>query len=186
MEPFITFIIPSLNRPTITRTVESLLKQTNTNWNAIIIYDGVVGTGFEDERIKTLEISKTGLVGPANGQSGLVRNIGIEMVKTEWVGFLDDDDTIDPNYVDTLIKKYQDKDFVVWRMKYSYGVILPPLFMNDLVFSTVGISFCYKNKFDNLLFDNNRDGEDFDFLMKLKNLTNNWVITPEVYYNVRH
>ena len=186
MEPFITFIIPSLNRPTITRTVESLLKQTNTNWNAIIIYDGVVGTGFEDERIKTLEISKTGLVGPANGQSGLVRNIGIEMVKTEWVGFLDDDDTIDPNYVDTLIKKYQDKDFVVWRMKYSYGVILPPLFMNDFVFSTVGISFCYKNKFDNLLFDNNRDGEDFDFLMKLKNLTNNWVITPEVYYNVRH
>lgn len=186
MKPLITLIIPSLNRPTITRTVDSLLNQTNPNWNAIIVYDGVVGAGFDDERIKTLEVPKTGLVGPANGQSGLVRNIGIKMVKTEWIGFLDDDDTIDQNYVDTLIKKYQDKDFVVWRMKYSHGVVLPPTHINDLYFGAVGISFCYKNKFDNLLFDVNRDGEDFDFLMKLKNLTNNWVITPEIYYNVRH
>lgn len=186
MEPFITFIIPSLNRPTITRTVDSLLNQTNPNWNAIILYDGVVGTVFDDERIKTLDIPKTGLVGPANGQSGLVRNVGIKMVKTEWIGFLDDDDTIHPNYVKTLNEKYLNNDFVVWRMKYQNGLIVPPLFSNDLFFGGVGISFCYKNKFDNLLFDNNRDGEDFDFLMKLKSLTNKWVITPEILYNVRH
>lgn len=186
MEPFITFIIPSLNRSTITRTVDSLLNQTNPNWNAIILYDGVVGTVFDDERIKTLDIPKTGLVGPANGQSGLVRNVGIKMVKTEWIGFLDDDDTIHPNYVKTLNEKYLNNDFVVWRMKYQNGLIVPPLFSNDLFFGGVGISFCYKNKFDNLLFDNNRDGEDFDFLMKLKSLTNKWVITPEILYNVRH
>jgi len=186
MEPFITFIIPSLNRSTITRTVDSLLNQTNPNWNAIILYDGVVGAVFDDERIKTLDIPKTGLVGPANGQSGLVRNVGIKMVKTEWIGFLDDDDTIDVNYVSTLIEKYLEKDFVVWRMKYQNGFIVPPLSSNNLFFGSVGISFCYKNKFNNLLFDNNRDGEDFDFLMKLKSLTNKWVITPEILYNVRH
>ena len=186
MEPFITFIIPSLNRPTITRTVDSLLNQTNPNWNAIILYDGVVGTVFDDERIKTLDIPKTGLVGPANGQSGLVRNEGIKLCDTEWIGFLDDDDTIHPNYVKTLNEKYLNNDFVVWRMKYQNGLIVPSLFSNDLFFGGVGISFCYKNKFDNLFFDNNRDGEDFDFLSKLKKLTSNWVITPEVYYNVRH
>jgi glycosyltransferase involved in cell wall biosynthesis len=186
MEPIITFIIPSLNRETITRTVESLLNQTNPNWNAIILYDGVVGTEFDDERIKTLEIPKTGLIGPANGQSGLVRNQGIEMVKTEWIGFLDDDDTIDENYVSVLSEKYLEKDFVVWRMKYQNGLVLPPHHINDLYFGAVGISFCYKNKFDKLFFDNNRDGEDFDFLSKLKKLTSNWVITPEVYYKVRH
>ena len=186
MKNIITFIIPSLNRSTITRTVDSLLNQTNPNWNAIILYDGVVGTVFDDERIKTLDIPKTGLVGPANGQSGLVRNVGIKMVKTEWIGFLDDDDTIDVNYVSTLSEKYLEKDFVVWRMKYQNGLIIPPLFSNDLFFGGVGISFCYKNKFNNLLFDKNRDGEDFDFLMKLKSLTNKWVITPEILYNVRH
>lgn len=186
MEPFITFIIPSLNRPTITRTVDSLLNQTNPNWNAIILYDGVVGTLFDDERIKTLDIPKTGLVGPANGQSGLVRNEGIKLCDTEWIGFLDDDDTIHPDYVKKLFEEYSNYDFVVWRMKYQNGLIFPEPHRTNLVFARVGISFCYKNKFDKLLFDNNRDGEDFDFLSKLKNLTSNWVITPEVYYNVRH
>lgn len=183
----ITFIIPSLNRPTIKRTVESLLNQTSDKWKAIIIYDGVDGEQFEDERIKTVKIDKTGLVGPKNGQSGLVRNEGIKIVDTEWIGFLDDDDSIEPNYVDTLFKKYNDYNFIVWRMKYENGLVLPPFSMNELVFARVGISFCYKKSvFSNLLFKQNRDGEDFDFLMELKNKSNKFIITPEVMYNVRH
>ena len=30
------------------------------------------------------------------------------------------------------------------------------------------------------------DGEDYDFIIKLKSLTNNWVVTPEIYYNINH
>lgn len=186
MELIITFIIPSLNRPTILRTVDSLLNQTNPNWKAIILYDGVDGTEFNNEKIKTIRLPKKGLMGPNNGQSGLVRNEGIKIADTEWIGFLDDDDTIHPNYVQTLSEKYQKNDFVVWRMKYLNGLVLPGLTENDLRFSRVGISFCFKRSLGTILFDVNRDGEDFDFLMKLKGLTNNWVITPEIYYNVRH
>lgn len=186
MEKTITFIIPSVNRPTLERSVTSLLNQTNNNWKAIIVFDGVDGITFDDPRITTYKIDKLGLFGPNNGQSGLVRNFGINECDTEWIGFLDDDDTIHPEYVDKLFKQYNDKDFVVWRMKYENGIVLPPLLMNDLRFTKVGISFCYKNKFDNLLFDINKNGEDFDFLIKLKGLTTNWIITPEIYYNVRH
>ncbi len=109
MESIITFIIPSLNRPTILRTVDSLLNQTNSNWKAIILYDGVDGTEFNNEKIKTIRLPKKGLMGPNNGQSGLVRNEGIKIADTEWIGFLDDDDTIHPNYVQTLSEKYQKK-----------------------------------------------------------------------------
>jgi glycosyltransferase involved in cell wall biosynthesis len=186
MEPFITFIIPSLNRFTILNSIESLKNQTNPNWRCVIIYDGVDGTPFDDERITIIKIDKKGLVGPNNGQSGLVRNEGIKLCNTEWIGFLDDDDTIHPDYVKKLFEEYSNYDFVVWRMKYQNGLVLPPQKIKEIIFGRVGISFCYKNKFDNLLFDNNRDGEDFDFLSKLKKLTSNWVITPEVYYNVRH
>lgn len=170
----------------IFNTIESLKNQTNPNWSAIVIYDGVDGPDFNDDRIKVIKSKKVGLEGPLNGQSGLVRNIGINESTTEWIGFLDDDDSIHPEYVSTLIEKYKEKDFVVWRMKYINGLILPPQKSNTLDFAKVGISFCYKNKFEGLLFDCNRDGEDFDFLMKLKNLTDKWVITPEIYYNVRH
>jgi glycosyltransferase involved in cell wall biosynthesis len=205
MENKITFIIPSLNRPTIVNSIESLLKQTNPNWECIVIYDGVDGPDFKDDRIKIIKIDKTGVVGEHNGQSGLVRNIGIKEVKkcskvsigniysnwfdvttTEWIGFLDDDDTLHQDYVKDLFGKYSHYDFVVWRMIYNNGRILPPPNNDELSFGSVGISFCFKNKFGNLLFENNRNGEDYDMVTKLKSLTSNFMVAPEVYYNVRH
>jgi glycosyltransferase involved in cell wall biosynthesis len=140
----ITFIIPSLNRDTIINSVQSLKNQTNPNWKCIIVYDGVDGEQFDDERITTIKIDKKGLIGANNGQSGLVRNEGIKLCHTEWIGFLDDDDTIHPNYVKKLFQKYSKNDFVVWRMKYQNGLILPEPNRKDLVFARVGISFCYK------------------------------------------
>ena len=186
MEPIITFIIPSIARLTLLRTIESLKNQTDPNWRSIITYDGVDGPDFDDERITIIKSPKIGLEGPKNGQSGLVRNIGIKQSKTPWIGFLDDDDTIHPDYVNKLKNSYEDKDFVVWRMKYENGLILPPINEHTLNFTKVGISFCYRQTLGQILFDKNRDGEDFDFLMKLKNLTNKWTVTEEVYYNVRH
>jgi len=186
MKNEITFIIPSINRPTLTRSVESLLNQTNPNWKCIIIYDGVDGLNFEDKRIKSIKIEKNGIIGGYHGQSGLVRNHGLALCDTNWIGFLDDDDTLHPDYVNLLFEKYSDYDFVVWRMKDSSGEIRPRFDYKDLIFGNVGISFCYKNKFENLIFDSNCEGEDFVFLTKLTELSSNYIITPEVYYNIRH
>jgi len=180
----ITFIVPSIGRMTLSNSIESLIKQTNPNWKCIIIFDGVEKITFKDHRIRTIKIKKTG-TRLANGQAGLVRNEGIKLVRTEWIGFLDDDDTVQPNYVNDLFKKYSNNDFMVWRMRYSHGLIIPAPGSKDLIFGNVGISFCYKNKFKNLLFDCNRDGEDYDFLQKLLSLSQNYKITEESYYNVR-
>jgi|688.fasta_scaffold15615_18 glycosyltransferase involved in cell wall biosynthesis len=191
MENIITFIIPSINRSTIVNSIESLKNQTNPNWKCIIVYDGVDGMQFDDERITTIKTEKKGIEGINNhvagiGVCGLVRNEGLKLCNTEWIGFLDDDDTIHPNYVEKLFESYTKYDLVVWRMKYENGFILPEFDRTDLVFGRVGISFCYKNKFNDLLFDNDLDGDDFGFLSKLIKLTDNWIITDEVYYNVRH
>ena len=43
MDNQITFIIPSVNRPTLERSINSLVSQTNPNWECIVVYDGVVG-----------------------------------------------------------------------------------------------------------------------------------------------
>jgi glycosyltransferase involved in cell wall biosynthesis len=184
MEKKITFIIPSINRPSIINAVNSLLNQTNPNWVCIIIYDGVDGFKFDDDRIKIVVTEKLGGSSSFHGISGLVRNVGLNMVNTNWIGFLDDDDTLDSNYVHTLFNKYTDYDFVIWKMKYTNGIILPR--GNTIKFGDVGISYCYKNKFENLRFDKNRDGEDFDFLLKLNSLSNNYIITPEILYKINH
>lgn len=182
----ITFVIPSLSRPTLKRTVDSLINQSNPNWKCVIIYDGVDGPTFEDSRICTHKINKTGNNSKPMGESGLVRNFGINKSDTEWIGFLDDDDTIHHDYVKTLLEKYSEKDFVVWRMKNPYGLVIPRWEKNELVLNNVGISFCYKNKFKDLLFDKNINGEDFYFVEKLLNKTKNYVITDEVFYFIRH
>ena len=39
--PFITFIMPSVNRPSINNAIESLLNQTIPNWKLIIVFDCV-------------------------------------------------------------------------------------------------------------------------------------------------
>lgn len=181
----ITFIIPSINRKSLTRTIDSVLKQTNNNWEAIIIYDGVNGQEFNDNRIKTRTIDKLGVTIDGHGQSGLVRNVGIKEANTKWIAFLDDDDTINSNYAQTLLTKYAKYDWVLWKMKYQNGLVLPQ--NNQLVFANFGISFAYKkDKFPNLLFKNNRDGEDFDFVKELENKSKNYIITEEIYYNVNH
>lgn len=177
----ITFIIPSINN-TLQRSVDSLINQTDDDWKCIIVYDGVKGKKFQDSRIKPLFIEKTGIEGKNNGEAGLVRNVGIMKCDTEWIGFLDDDDTLDKDYVKTLKDKYLDYDVVIWRMLYKDGRVIPRFGNNKLVFGNVGISYCYKNK--GLLFDENRTGEDLDFLKKI--LTDNHIITSEILYRVNH
>lgn len=162
------------------------MKQKNPNWECIIIYDGVDGPTFNDKRIRTIQIKKTGNIINNIGQSGLVRNHGIINTNTEWIGFLDDDDTLDPNYVNVLFKKYSSYDLVIWRMKDKRGNIFPRLSNTNIKFGNIGISICYKNKFGKILFDENKNGEDFDMVKKLLSLTNNFIITPEIYYNVRN
>ncbi len=179
----VTFIIPSVNRETLKRSVTSLINQTNSNWFCKIIFDGVEISKFDDNRIESFMVDKIGLFGTHNGESGLVRNHGINKVETEWVAFLDDDDTIDVNYVDLLLNKYKDKDFVIFKMKYENGLVLPK--NNEIRFGNVGISFAYKKNL-NIRFKNNRNGEDYDFIIDLKNKTDNYVISDEVLYYVRH
>ena len=182
----ITFIIPSINRPTLNNTIQSLLNQTNPNWECFVLYDGVIGKEFDDPRIKTINLEKIGKKGERHGNAGLVRNEGIKMSNTDWIGFLDDDDTIHQDYVKTLSEKYLSYDFIVWRMKTLEGKVYPPINMNLLIINKVGISVAFKTTIQNKLFNSNSDHEDFDFVDNLQKETKNFTITPEIYYNIRH
>jgi glycosyltransferase involved in cell wall biosynthesis len=182
----VTFIIPSIGRETLKKSIDSLYNQTNNNWCAIIIFDGVKPNFESTDKIKVLSVKKIGSFGTHHGESGLVRNFGLDLCETEWVAFLDDDDTLDKNYVDTLLTKYMDYDLVIWKMRYPNGRVLP--YNNNIIFGNVGISISFKSKLlkNGLRFDNNRNGEDFDFIKKILDVTKNYIITDEVYYNINN
>ena len=183
----ITFIIPSIGRETLKDTIESLEKQTNSDWNAIIMFDGCSPT-FEtqDPRIRILQTE--GKIGQGPNNAGLVRNAAIKLVETEWIAFVDDDDTLAHNYVETL---YQESaieptvDVIIFRMTH-YGGIVPYLSTDNFYAGSVGISFAMRLHIFQAGIEFIPDGyEDYVILNRIREKNYKMMISPFVRYFVR-
>jgi len=196
----VTFVIPSLNRPTLNKSVMSIIAQTNPNWKCVVVYDEIDGQKFNDERITTIianvNMKKCSCYTNTpimvyqqclancndNGRAGYVRNEGIKIADTEWIAFLDDDDTLHPEYVETLLNKYKESDCVIFKMQMPNKKIIPT--HPEISRANVGISFAYKRNL-NLLFDAKTNAEDFIFLNKLQQFTGKITFANEILYYVR-
>ncbi len=183
----ITFIIPTIGRETLKRTVDSLMNQTISDWNAIIIFDGMkANCDFNDRRILVKEIDKLGL--NANS-AGLVRNYGMQFVETEWIAFVDDDDTLSIDYVETFMKEIEsngDIDVIIFRMRREDRII-PKLDTDNFYLCDVGISFAIKQQIYEDGYQFTPDGaEDFLYLDSIRKSNKYTImISPFVKYYVR-
>lgn len=186
---FITFIIPSLGRESLEKSVESILSQDDNDWFIIIIFDGVKNNlKISSDKIKIIEIEKKNDIYTKNN-AGSVRNIGIKnVINSEWIGFLDDDDTISSDYISNLKKEidfHNNLDICIFRMAYENGIVLPPKNDRNINLKKVGISFCCKKYiFDNVIFEDN-PYEDYYFLKKCQIKKFKILISPYVNYFVR-
>ncbi len=105
--PFISVIIPAYNaEKTIKETIESVLKQTFTDFELIIINDGSTDATLEiinsiyDTRIKVFSYSNSGL------QKS--RNRGIEKAQGEYMSFIDADDLWTDDKLELQLKALQE------------------------------------------------------------------------------
>lgn len=184
----ITFIIPTIGRSTLSKTLDCLIKQTNPNWKAIVIFDGISSTiQNTDPRIRIIESPK---LGQGTNSAGLVRNYGITFADTEWVAFVDDDDGLSNNYIDIFIAEssaYTLADIIIFRMVQSGSDIMPSLETDTFHCCHVGISFAVKTKIFNeghIFIPSGR--EDFNYLDEARNKKYNIMISPYVTYFVRN
>ncbi len=103
MEPIVTFIIPVYNTKELwlRRAVDSVYKQTNNNWELIIIDDG------SEEQTASLcdELAKDNRVLVYHQKNGGVcsaRNLGMDKATGSFIAFIDADDWIEETYVDRV------------------------------------------------------------------------------------
>ena len=181
------FIIPSLGRSSLKRTLISLKQQTIPDWTAQVIYDGVLPTSvyFEEEkRIRHLFIDKQ------DGGAGAVRNIGLDKLYGKWTAFVDDDDYLSNKYIER-IKYWGEKGYNLIQFTYrdvENGNTQPPDNLNHLVECNFGISFAVDTAFiqeHNIRFT--KGGvEDYRFLKDCLDKGANYVITHEKIYFVGH
>lgn len=101
----ISVIVPIYNvEKYLNRCVESILSQSYTDFELILVDDGSPDKcpelcdewGKKDERIKVIH--------KENGGLSSARNAGIEMAKGDYFAFVDSDDFIHPDYLKLLYK----------------------------------------------------------------------------------
>ena len=185
MDTKITFIIPSINRPSLPRTIDSLIRQKNPNWKAIIIFDGVKSNiNITDNRFSIINIDKIG----KRNNAGEVRNIAIKEVNTEWCGFVDDDDMLLNNYVELFYEYITNEsylDVILFRMK-IFNNIVPKNNKNNLIVNNVGISFCTKTDILKEYKFIPGDTEDFNLINRLNKDKKKIMISDKITYLVRN
>lgn len=123
--PEISVIIPVYNTERyLTECLESILKQSFKDFEAIVVNDGATDKSAgiiedfarKDSRIVVLRQENKGL--------SEARNAGINIAKGNWITFVDSDDTIAPSFLEILIHeaKKHGADIACSGKQFLYGV----------------------------------------------------------------
>ncbi|RRN76199.1 glycosyltransferase, partial [Pseudoxanthomonas sp. SGD-10] len=102
--PFISVIVPVYNsEPFIDKTIRSILGQTFVNFELLLIDDG-----SRDQSVdicnKYAEIdNRITIVRKKNEGVSVARNVGLDIAKGQYVIFIDSDDWIDPEFINTYV-----------------------------------------------------------------------------------
>jgi glycosyltransferase involved in cell wall biosynthesis len=103
--PMISIIVPVYKvEPYLRRCIDSILAQTFTDFECILIDDGSPDNcpTICDEYAK--KDSRIIVIHQENKGVSAARNAGLDRAKGEWIGFVDSDDWIEPNMYETLLK----------------------------------------------------------------------------------
>lgn len=128
---------------------------------------------------------------PHRSGAGIARNRAIQRVKTDWVGFVDDDDALTPDYYEKFkktLKDFPDADVIVFRAQYPDGRVLPKV--PQVIWGNVPISFSVRTRLAKhypFVKESNEFEKNEDYLM-LKTLEENGhkiVFSPHVTYLVK-
>lgn len=104
MNPLVSIIVPIYNKEeTLSASIESLLAQTYTDLEIILVDDGSVDSSLsicqkyakKDQRIK--------IIAKHNGGVSSARNAGLRIATGQYIGFMDGDDQVKPNMYQVLM-----------------------------------------------------------------------------------
>jgi len=104
--PLVTVVLPTRDRATfVPRAIQSVLDQGYANWELIVVDDGSVDdtsrvlTSFDDVRIRRLYTAGVGACA--------ARNAALDIARGELVTYIDDDNTMHPNWLSAVVWAFE-------------------------------------------------------------------------------
>jgi glycosyltransferase involved in cell wall biosynthesis len=115
--PLVSVMTPTWNRAELltTRTLPSLIRQTYTNWEAVVVGDACTDdtaariAALGEPRIRFENLPERGRYPEDAFHRWMVAgcapaNRALELVRGEWIGYLDDDDVLVEDHLETLLR----------------------------------------------------------------------------------
>lgn len=104
MKPKLSIITPLHNKgPYIAETIESVLNQSFTDWEWIVVENGSTDNG--PDVVRSVADKRVRLVVSERKGPSVARNLGISESCGQWIQFLDGDDLLLPGHLDVMNQK---------------------------------------------------------------------------------
>ena len=101
--PLVSIVVPIYNSASyLPRCLDSILKQTYTNWECILINDGSTDNSSEIAQNYVARDSRFSLYSQENRGLSAARNLGLDHAKGKWLACVDSDDELLPEYLAVL------------------------------------------------------------------------------------
>lgn len=105
MKPKVSVIIPCYNQAKfLSHAVAALQAQTLEEWECIVVDDGSTDHTAEAASNLALQDGRIRLIQKINGGSASARDLGLRHAQSEYIQFLDADDTIAPNKLEQQVQ----------------------------------------------------------------------------------
>ena len=110
----ISIIIPIYNvKPYLSDCLDGVLAQTYRDWECILVDDGSSDGSGETCDEYAEQDTRFRVFHKENGGVSSARNLGIDNARGEWVSFIDADDRILPEFLQSLIETADDSDELI-------------------------------------------------------------------------
>lgn len=102
--PLVSVVIPVYNaEKTIARAVNSLFLGTYENLEVILVNDGSKDKSLDACRELARKLPRVKVFDQSNGGASSARNLGLQYVTGKYVCFVDADDQVEPEFIETLL-----------------------------------------------------------------------------------
>ncbi len=126
--PLISIIVPCYNQSQyLDECLQSVLHQTFTDWECIIVNDGSPDNTEEVAAKWVEKDARFHYYKKENGGVASARNFGIERAKGEWILPLDGDDKIGKQYLELASKEFNQGYTLIYCKAELFGIVNQPL-----------------------------------------------------------